>query len=311
MRIGHKLLKIVYNRLSIIRRCFRAVRTMFSTTLAISPYERRHRDAVLDLAYDHLQVQTHLDWYALDDWLDAEAGMTLLAWQGRRLMGVMGFSAPLDGGVWMRLVARRDGAQTREVLRALWDDARVTLAAAGVASVWLTLTGDWLGAHVDLFGMTQVEMIVTLRRAGGDLPRPRNPRVLLRPAEADDVPTMAAIDSAAFGPPWRMTTPDVRAALRIAASCKLAWLDRQVVGYQLSTRYDDAGHLARLAVLPEAQGLGVGGALLDDLIRGFNTRRVRSLTVNTQLSNLRSQRLYSAYGFRRNGHDLPVWTVGL
>jgi hypothetical protein len=43
----------------------------------------------------------------------------------------------------------------------------------------------------------------------------------------------------------------------------------------------------------------------------YYTRRVRSLTVNTQLSNLRSQRLYSAYGFRRNGHDLPVWTVGL
>jgi RimJ/RimL family protein N-acetyltransferase len=38
---------------------------------------------------------------------------------------------------------------------------------------------------------------------------------------------------------------------------------------------------------------------------------VRSLTVNTQASNHRSQRLYLRYGFERNGYDLGVWQAHL
>ena len=50
-------------------------------------------------------------------------------------------------------------------------------------------------------------------------------------------------------------------------------------------------------------------ALLIDLLRRFERRSVRAMTVNTQSSNLRSQRLYTGFGFERTGYDLPVWTV--
>jgi ribosomal protein S18 acetylase RimI-like enzyme len=62
-----------------------------------------------------------------------------------------------------------------------------------------------------------------------------------------------------------------------------------------------------LAVLPDMQGKRIGAVLLDNLISKFNRRGVRSLTVNTQQSNIRSQRLYARYGFHRNGFDLPIW----
>lgn len=280
-------------------------------TLAVSTYERRHRDAVLDLVYDHIQSHTHLDWYMVDEWLDHHAGAISLAWQNRRLMGVMGFSIPQDDTVWMRLLAIRDTAPTRDVVRALWEDARVMLTAQAVKSASLLMFADWLGAYTTEFGMQQIEMVVTMKRNGGDLPRQRNIQPILRPAEYEDLPLMIRIDHAAFAPPWRLAPDDLRAALRIASSCKLAYVDGRIVGYQLSTRYDDNGHLARLAVLPDVQGIGVGGALLHDLVRNFTVRRVRVMTVNTQLSNLRSQRLYSAYGFRRNGYDLPVFSVNL
>lgn len=281
------------------------------SALTLSGYERRHRDAVLDLVFDHMQSHTHLDWYMADEWLDHHAGAVSLAWQGRRLMGVMGFSVPQDEGVWMRVLAVRDAAPTRDVVRALWEDAGILLAAQAVKTASLLVFSDWVLPYMTDFGMHQIEMVVTMKRNGGDLPRQLNTRPILRPAEYEDLPLMTSIDHAAFSPPWRLAAEDLRSAMRIASSCKLAYVDGRVVAYQLSTRYDDNGHLARLAVLPDVQGMGVGGALLHDLLHNFNRRRVKTITVNTQLSNLRSQRLYSTYGFRRNGYDLPVYSVKL
>jgi ribosomal protein S18 acetylase RimI-like enzyme len=108
-----------------------------------------------------------------------------------------------------------------------------------------------------------------------------------------------------------MMEMDLRFARKIAAVHTVAVLDNEIVGYQLSTQYRQSGHLARLAVSPDMQGFGIGAALLDDMIRRFLRRRVRTVTVNTQESNVRSQRLYEQYGFRRNGYDLPVYTINL
>ena len=49
--------------------------------------------------------------------------------------------------------------------------------------------------------------------------------------------------------------------------------------------------------------------LLIDLLSRFERRGVLSMTVNTQASNTRSQRLYTGFGFERTGYDLPVWMV--
>lgn len=282
---------------------------MFALTL--TPYERRHRQAVLDLIDTTTLYHTHLDWYSIDQWLDTQAGLVVLAWQGRRLAGMMGLSVPMGNTTWIRLLAVRYDAPTREILRALWEDALKTLHVMNVRSVALLIAQDWLAYYTPQFNMNLVETIVTLKRSGGDLPQKRNNTPILRPAELEDIDAMAAIDQAAFIPPWQLTAHDLRAAFRMASSCKVSYLDGEMVAYQLSTRHGENGHLARLAVLPQVQGIGVGGTLLHELIRGFMTRGVRTITVNTQLSNIRSQRLYGYYGFRRNGFDLPVWSVNL
>jgi ribosomal protein S18 acetylase RimI-like enzyme len=66
-----------------------------------------------------------------------------------------------------------------------------------------------------------------------------------------------------------------------------------------------------LAILPAAQGQGVGAQLLSDMVMRFTRRGFRSFTVNTQETNERSQRLYQRFGFVRNGYDLPVWFIHL
>ena len=93
----------------------------------------------------------------------------------------------------------------------------------------------------------------------------------------------------------------------MASSATIATLDGEVIGYQLSTRQDEVGHLARLAIHPAHRRKGIASALLHHLMDDFWQRGVTDLSVNTQMSNLPSQRLYERYGFFRNGYDLELW----
>ena len=102
--------------------------------------------------------------------------------------------------------------------------------------------------------------------------------------------------------PWKVAVPSV-----FVPSCTVAVKANTILGYQLSTLYFDGAHLARLAIAPQAQGSGVGGALLGNLILRFFKRGIYTMTVNTQTSNQRSRNLYARFGFHPNGYDLPYW----
>ncbi len=278
-------------------------------TLTLTPFERRYRQATLDLLFHNTRVHTHLDWHETSQWLDTPNIPTRLAWQNQRLIGILAASVPMEGTCWLRLIGLADNVAGTPLIRALWADLGEVLREMQVYTVALLIINDWLADYAPALGFAYNEDIVTLRREGYDLPERHKSGVTLRVAGYEDLARLVTVDQSAFKAPWQLSEEDLRQARRIATSCTVALKDQWIVGYQLSTLYRQSGHLARLAVLPEMQGSGVGGALLDDLIRRFLKRGVRSVTVNTQSTNLRSQRLYQRYGFERNGYDLPVWVA--
>jgi ribosomal protein S18 acetylase RimI-like enzyme len=71
------------------------------------------------------------------------------------------------------------------------------------------------------------------------------------------------------------------------------------------------GHLARLAVSPDFQGLGVGYNLLFDLLKQFQRRGARCVTVNTQHDNYASLALYQKVGFTPTGETYPIYQLPL
>lgn len=277
----------------------------------VSDYERRHRKAVLELLYHNYQSHTHLDWYTTENWLDQIPAPIRLAWHNENLIGVIGASEPLYQTCWVRLLVIRDGAPTRLILKILWESLSHELQGQGVHSASLLITDDWLGEQVSHIGFQENDLIVTLRRQKSAAPPSPRTNVMIRAVEIEQIPHLAAIDQAAFVAPWQLSQTDLRHAYKIAAICTAAWIEDQIVGYQLSTRHRDSAHLARLAIDPAFQGRGIGGALLSHLISFFQRQSVYTLTVNTQDTNTRSQRLYQFYGFHRNGYDLPVWQITL
>lgn len=278
----------------------------------ITPYTRRDRHVVHDLIFRSFRAHTHLDWQETDQWLENEGLLIRLAWQHGKLIGVLGASLPLGGTCWIRLAAISDNADAMQVFGLLWEALTAELHEIGVHTVALLMLRDWLTPLVTPIGFSYVEEIVTLRRA--DQPLPPETTMgdwALRQYRPEDLPVIAQVDQAAFKPPWQLTLGEVRQAVRVSAYCTVAVRCEQIVGYQLSTMYFDGSHLARLAVDPAAQGMGVAASLVADLIRRFARRSVFTVTVNTQSSNTRSQQLYERFGFRRNGYDLPVWMIGL
>lgn len=279
--------------------------------LTITPFQRRYLRTTRDLLfYSHL-VHTHLDWHDTDSWLETQTSPIRLAWQGGRLTGILAFSEPLNHMAWVRLAAVQDYTDHQAVLRALWEAAVDELRERQVRQVALLAIHDWIGRYAPALGFEYVEDVITLARSGPDIPAALPNRLVIRPAEQADLERMAVVDQMAFAPPWQLRLEELQVALRAAASCTVGVLDGTIVGYQLSTMYFDGAHLARLAVLPDVQGRGLGGALLGDVIRRFSRRGIFSMTLNTQASNQRSQRLYARYGFRPNGHNLPYWVVTL
>ncbi len=281
------------------------------TVLTVTPYEPRYRQKILDLFYRAYQVHLHLDWYTAEQWLDRSSEIVRLAWDDRTLVGVIGAAQPLNATSWLRLLLLRDRATAHTVLLALWESIRTALAQAGVRSTWLLLSNESLTDEVRSMGFEQEEWVVTLRRHGMDFPEPVATKVEIKPLELDLIQRVAEVDQTAFAPPWQLSASDLYQAVRLSDDATCAWLNDDIVGYQLSTRYRDTGHLARLAVLPQLQGNGIGGALVRQMIASFLRQHVTTITVNTQQTNLQSQRLYQYYGFERNHFDLPVWKIDL
>ena len=281
--------------------------SMLQTKIDIIPYERQHRNELMNLSYYSHWVHKHLDWYKTGQWIDRDEGIIYLAWQDDKLVGYLALSLPLHGASWIRLLGIHEDYSPRPIIDQLWRAAESHAMRMGVNRFAVLMVTGWLAPYIGGLGFNYVEDIVTLNRTKNILPPAPESPVKVYPANTDDIAMITRVDHLAFQPPWQMAGQDLWQAFRIAASSTVAVLDDEIVGYQISTRHRVAGHLARLAVLPNRQGNRIGSMLLYNLLDKFDKRGIKSITVNTQTSNVSSQKLYTHYGFEHNGFDLAVW----
>jgi ribosomal protein S18 acetylase RimI-like enzyme len=112
-----------------------------------------------------------------------------------------------------------------------------------------------------------------------------------------------ATDRAAFDDFWRFDADGLREAARATPSSHLrVTRDPGPMGYALFGRASTDGYVQRLAVHPDAQGRGYGGALLIDGLHWLRRHGATLAYVNTQSDNDRAYDLYERCGFR----PLPV-----
>jgi len=122
------------------------------------------------------------------------------------------------------------------------------------------------------------------------------------------------VDARAFSPFWRLDRAGLKDALGATPRRRLRVVlgdRRRVTGYAICGASGQRGFVQRLAVLPEAQGFGLGRRLLLDGLSWLRRSGVGQVSVNTQQGNLAALSLYRRVGFRDDPAGLRVLTADL
>lgn len=247
----------------------------------------------------------HLDWR---EPISLIGSYPFLIWERQGKL-VSAFASPPDppGIAWLRLFVVQEGENEVDAWQALWRAACNSLPPkTTVAAICLL---DWFRSLLVSSGFTSPQELVMLERNGGELPVPdQSPgSISIRPMLTLDLDRVTEVDAAAFPLLWQITCADLQRAHSQSFLASVAEHEGKLIGYQLSTRTSLGIHLARLAVLPDAQGKGVGKRLVVDLIEKSVKRGLQRFTVNTQSDNPRSLILYKKLGFEETGERYPVY----
>ena len=270
------------------------------------------RGRIEELLFSSGRVATSMHWSDTADWLREHPQWTRALWRNGQLVSLLACTPPLSGNSWLRICALQDDVDARASFRELWLQLRAALQGEGVIKANL-LCGHqgWLQDCLPDSGFRRSEQVISLRRSFTLTAPPGKDLAHIRPASDSDLEALRELDAAAFPPRWHMSDGEMRRNLRRAACFTVAVEEGRIRGFQITTRGTWDAHLARLAVAPQHQGAGLGRQLLGDVIRHLASRRLDSLTVNTQADNYRSLRLYRRFGFLRNGDDFAVWSQPL
>ncbi|MGH7548198.1 MAG: ribosomal protein S18-alanine N-acetyltransferase [Gemmatimonadales bacterium] len=121
----------------------------------------------------------------------------------------------------------------------------------------------------------------------------------MRPAQAADVPHVAAIERAAFADPW---SPNDFAECVAANVPFLVALDHdRLTGYIVAHHAGDEGEILNLGVAPGDRRRGIGRALVEEMLAALRSRAVRVVYLEARESNAAARRLYARLGFAEVG----------
>ena len=124
--------------------------------------------------------------------------------------------------------------------------------------------------------------------------------LLIRDVRPEDLDRIEALETACFSVPWTNSMlagqlPDERHVFLAAEDAGL------VLGYVGMMTVLDEGYISNVAVSPEARRRGIGGMLIEELLKRAKARDLSFVTLEVRESNHPAIALYSGFGFKRVG----------
>ncbi|MFN8412227.1 MAG: GNAT family N-acetyltransferase [Anaerolineales bacterium] len=261
---------------------------------------------IANLMFYEANVHRHLDWRTPLDWLGSPNYWVLE--DGGRI--VAGLACPEDPPqvAWIRLFGYLTHLPAADAWLPLWEAVRATATRMGQTQIAAIVIKHWFQNLLLASGFKLAQNIVLLDLRGENFKPFKIPQgVQIRTMTAEDIPTVERIDLEAFGGFWHNSHDALQRARSQAMNATVAEDSSGViVGYQISTGSPFGAHLARLGVVKEAQGKGIGAALVSELVRELDPKHMARLSVNTQSDNMASLALYKKLGFIRTGEHYPV-----
>lgn len=281
---------------------------MIGLNLRTRPATEQDRQALSNLIFRHNHAHRHLDWRPPLDWLGSPHFWVIE--ESNRILAALACPPDPPRVAWIRLFTFSGYLSGLEAWNALWEAARAELTRDGGAQAGVIAIHGWMRDILARTEFRHTHNIVMLEWRGQPaLPASLPADVTLRAMTEADLPAVEQADADAFAPMWRISLDLLRRALAQSAIAAVLESRGRLLGYQLSTGKADGVHLARLAVRKEAQGRGLGSALVSHLIVQMRQRGAGNISVNTQDDNPASLAVYRKLGFVRTGESYPVFST--
>lgn len=121
----------------------------------------------------------------------------------------------------------------------------------------------------------------------------------LRPMTLDDLHKIAEIETRAYLYPWSKGI--FEDCLRVGYSCWVFEVEDQIQAYAIMSIAARECHVMNLTVDPQAQGRGVGRAMLHHLTGTARSARADTMLLEARPSNAAALKLYQSEGFNEVG----------
>jgi ribosomal-protein-alanine N-acetyltransferase len=113
-----------------------------------------------------------------------------------------------------------------------------------------------------------------------------------------DLPQVVAIERRAFATPWSLAM-FVLELSKPSGICLAAWIDGELTGYLVCSRYDTVWHVMNVAVDPDRRRRGIASALIAALLERVDPDA--QITLEVRRSNRGALALYERFNFRTAG----------
>lgn len=110
----------------------------------------------------------------------------------------------------------------------------------------------------------------------------------------DDV---VVIENLSFKTPWTRNAFAAELTRNKCAKYKVLMIDKRVVAYGGMWILLDEAHITNIAVHPEYRGMGLGNAIVEQLLIEAKKNGISSMTLEVRISNISAINLYKKYGF--------------
>lgn len=250
----------------------------------------------------------HLDWQKPLYWL--EHGNFLVAEENGGLVAVFVCPESPESTAWVRYFCVEQASKVCDLWKLMWDVARSNLLKIGIPYAVILPQDQRL---VDALNKTEANVVNSVISYKLDLRKYRlmsnDSEHSIREMRPDDLLEVEGIDRSSFELIWQLPLVELNTAFQLIEFAHVAEVQGEIVGYQFTVRSHSGCHLARLAVMPRYQGLGIGKSLVTRLVKDAIVRGFTLMTVNTQSDNFASKSLYQSQGFIRTAERYPVYRL--
>ncbi|MDI6603725.1 MAG: ribosomal protein S18-alanine N-acetyltransferase [Thermoanaerobacteraceae bacterium] len=125
--------------------------------------------------------------------------------------------------------------------------------------------------------------------------------VVVREIRKNDIDEVLEIERMCFSVPWSKEAFLLEITKNKCAHYAVAEIDNRIVGYGGFWVVVDEGHITNIAVHPDFRFLGVGSAIMEEMLNIAKKKAVTSMTLEVRESNIAAQALYKKFGFRPVG----------